>query len=130
MPKKLKTTEYMNLNEHLLPRPRETFIIRVTSPIKDDTGIYEGDIFVVETDREPTANCLVAVEHDDGCIVKRFCAARLCGLRTIIDDDGDSYEILGVVTYVIHPRAEVGVVSTSDEEWPDVLMDNDKGAHR
>ena len=100
----------LDLNEHLVEHPEATFFVRVCGDSMLDAGIRSGDILVVDRALEPANNRIVIASLNGELTVKRIRAA---GGRLFLTPENpafspievgeeESFEIWGVVTYVIH----------------------------
>jgi DNA polymerase V len=100
----------LDLNEHLVEHPAATFFVRVYGDSMRDAGIHSGDILVVDRALEPANNKVVIAALDGELTVKRI--RKRGGALWLLPDNPEfapirvgeeaSFEIWGVVTYVIH----------------------------
>jgi DNA polymerase V len=100
----------LDLNEHLVRHPAATFFVRVHGHSMADAGISPGDILVV--DRAVTARngSIVIAAVDGELTVKRLKNSR--GRIVLAPENPEfapteigpeqSFEVWGVVTYIIH----------------------------
>ena len=103
--------EDIDLNVHLIKNVPETFIIRVQGKSMVDTGINDGDLFLVDKSLNPKNFSTVIANVHDELVVKSFVQEREKKFltsgsknyedRILIDEEADVF-IWGVVTYVIH----------------------------
>ncbi|MYL84774.1 translesion error-prone DNA polymerase V autoproteolytic subunit [Desulfovibrio aerotolerans] len=100
----------LDLNELLIAHPAATFYVRASGDSMRDAGIHSGDILVVDRAVEPTHGRVVIAALDGELTVKRL---RYTGGRLfLVPENPDyaplevspeaSFEIWGVVTFVIH----------------------------
>ncbi|THB64265.1 MAG: LexA family transcriptional regulator [Desulfovibrio sp.] len=100
----------LDLNEHLIAHPEATFFVRVYGDSMRDAHIGSGDILVVDRALEPMNNKIVIAALNGELTVKRIrkTAERLFlvpenpEFTPIEVGEEESFEIWGVVTYVIH----------------------------
>jgi DNA polymerase V len=100
----------LDLNEHLVRHPAATFFVRVDGDSMRDAGITSGDILVVDRALEARDGSIVIAALDGELMVKRL--RRKNGRVLLVPDNPDyppvavgpeaSFEIWGVVTYIIH----------------------------
>ncbi len=100
----------LNLNEHLIPHPSSTFLVRVQGDSMQGAGIYSGDILVVDKSLQPAHGKIIVALLNGEFTVKRL----LIGKNEIIlHAENPSYPpiqvqsihdfvVWGIVTYVIH----------------------------
>lgn len=100
----------LSLDEHLIHRPAATFFVRVQGEGMNESGIFAGDILIVDRSIKPVSNHIVVVLLDGVYTVKRLdkrkgtfylCSDKKSTKDVAITDDLD-YEIWGVVTHAIH----------------------------
>lgn len=100
----------LDLNEHLIKHPAATFFVRVSGDSMRDAGIFPGDLLVVDRALEPANGKVVVAIVDGELTVKRL---KKCGNRPYLSpenpayqpiwiDEGQAFEVWGVVTHVIH----------------------------
>jgi len=100
----------LDLNEHLIPRPAATFLVRVSGDSMTGGGIHSGDILIVDRSIEPRSGNVVIAILSGELTVKRF---RRKGKSIVLEPDGEGWKpihiteemdfsIWGVCTYVIH----------------------------
>lgn len=100
----------LDLNEHLIHHPEATFFVRVCGDSMQDAGIRSGDILVVDRAVEPAHNKIVIAALNGDLTVKRIraqngklvLAPENPAFSPIEVGEEESFEIWGVVTYVIH----------------------------
>ena len=103
--------EDIDLNVHLVKNVPATFIIRVQGKSMKDTGIYDGDLLVVDKSLNPKNFSTVIANVYDELVVKNFVkekdkqfltsGSKKFEDRILINEEEDIF-IWGVVTYVIH----------------------------
>ena len=100
----------LDLNEHLVAHPAATFFVRVHGDSMQGAGIRSGDILVVDRALTPADNKVVVAALDGELTVKRirarngrlFLAPENPAFPPIEVTAEASFEIWGVVTFVIH----------------------------
>ena len=100
----------LDLNEHLVEHPEATFFVRVCGDSMLDAGIRSGDTLVVDRALAPANNKIVIAALNGELTVKRirkvggrlFLAPENPAFAPIEVGEEESFEIWGVVTYVIH----------------------------
>jgi len=100
----------LDLNEHLVTHPAATFFVRVHGDSMQGAGIRSGDILVVDRALDPADHKVVVAALDGELTVKRirirdgrlFLAPENPAFPPIEVTAEASFEIWGVVTYVIH----------------------------
>ena len=100
----------LNLNEYLIRHPAATFFVRARGDSMRGAGIFNNDILVVDRALEATNRDVVLAVIDGEFTVKRFrkkdgrlsLVAENPGYRSIEISEERSFEVWGVVTYVIH----------------------------
>jgi DNA polymerase V len=101
----------LDLNKHLIKHPAATFFVRVTGDSMIRAGIHPGDILIVDRSLDPGDKKIVIAVVDGELTVKRL---RLHNDKVTLEPENDNYptltfaegntlEIWGVVTSVIHP---------------------------
>ena len=65
-------TETLSLDEYLIHRPEESFLIKVTGDSMIDAGIHEGDLVVVERGKRPKHKDIVIAQVDGEWTVKYY----------------------------------------------------------
>jgi DNA polymerase V len=100
----------INLNNLLVNKPEETFLIRIEGQSMVNAGIYDGDLLIIDKARGVKDGDVVLVLIDDIFTVRRFVNT---GNQIILKSEHDSFEdieltgnvklqLWGVVTFVIH----------------------------
>ena len=103
--------EDIDLNVHLIKNVPATFIIRVQGKSMVNTGIYDGDLLVVDKSLKPKNFSTVIANVHDELVVKSFVkendkqfltsGSKKFEDRILINEEADVF-VWGVVTYVIH----------------------------
>lgn len=101
----------LDLNTHLIRHPAATFFVRVAGDSMIGAGIHSGDILVVDRSLEPTDKKVIIAVINGEFTVKRLRKLKDQVLlvpennnyQPIPVEDGEEFEIWGVVTTVIHP---------------------------
>ena len=103
--------EDIDLNIHLIKNVPATFIIRVQGKSMVNTGIYDGDLLVVDKSLKPKNFSTVIANVHDELVVKNFVkekdrqfltsGSKKFEDRISINEEADVF-VWGVVTYVIH----------------------------
>ena len=103
--------EDIDLNVHLIKNVPATFIIRVQGKSMVNTGIYDGDLLVVDKSLKPKNFSTVIANVHDELVVKNFVkekdrqfltsGSKKFEDRILINEEADIF-VWGVVTYVIH----------------------------
>jgi DNA polymerase V len=102
--------KHLDLNEMLIKHPAATFLVRVAGDSMTGAGINHDDILVVDRSVEPANGKVVIAVLNGELTVKRlfrngesFClAAANPAYPDRLLTDGESCEIWGVATFVIH----------------------------
>jgi len=103
----------LDLNQRLIPHPHSTYIIRIIGESMKNCGIMPGDLAIVDRSRTPKhCDTVIAVLNGEMTIKrleKRHGKIALVpendDYETIQIQEGDDFEIWGVVTSVIHEFA-------------------------
>ena len=104
----------LDFNRDLIKHPESTFYGRVIGDSMIDAGINDGDIAVIDKSREPhngsivvayinnefTIKYLDTTHKEEGFIELRPANAKYKPIRI---DEGDDFEVWGVVVYTIKP---------------------------
>lgn len=100
----------IDLNHDLVRHPESTFYARVEGDSMSGAGVFEGDLLVVDKAVQPaTGDMAVCVLNGEFTV--KFVDVGPAGVRLrpandayepIRVEEGDSFEVWGVVTYVIH----------------------------
>ncbi|MEO9146300.1 MAG: translesion error-prone DNA polymerase V autoproteolytic subunit [Ginsengibacter sp.] len=101
----------IDLNEELIRNKPATFFMRVNSDALTDSGIYKGDVVIVDRSlKASNGKVIIAVLNGD-MLIRRFekinNTTRLLAdsnklAPLLIDSNCGDFGIWGVVTYVIH----------------------------
>lgn len=101
--------ESLDLNNYVIKNPASTFFVRVEGDSMEGTGIFSGDILVVDRSREPANNSIVVASIFDELTVKRFVKRK--GRVYLVPENNDYGEteiteemdssVWGVVTHSI-----------------------------
>ena len=62
----------LDLNEHLIPHPSATFMVRATGDSMTGVGIFSGDILVVDRSIQPKHGSIIIAVIDAELTVKRL----------------------------------------------------------
>ena len=100
----------LDLNKYLIRNPSSTFFVRVTGDSMVNSGIYTGDILVVDRSLEPKTGNIVIAVIDSELLVKRMQIVRKKvylvpenpEYHEIEITDDMNFQVWGVVTNVIH----------------------------
>lgn len=100
----------LDLNEMLVRHPAATFFVRVAGDSMLGAGIHHGDILVVDRSLEPAnGKVVIAVVNGELTVKRLFRAGGTCRLAAEnpaypdrLLAEGESCEIWGVATFVIH----------------------------
>ncbi|MCP4922825.1 MAG: translesion error-prone DNA polymerase V autoproteolytic subunit [bacterium] len=101
---------HLDINDHLLSDPEETFFVRVSGDSMINAGIHPGDLLVVDRRRRPESGKVAVVVVNGELTVKRlfkdksrlYLVPENTNYPTLeISEEMDIY-IWGVVTNVIH----------------------------
>lgn len=100
----------MDLNEHLVRHPTATFFVRASGESMQDANIHSGDILIVDRALDAIHNSIVIAVLDGELTVKRlkirdktiYLAPENPEYPVIEVNRNTSFEIWGVVTYIIH----------------------------
>lgn len=107
------SSEPIDLNEHLISHPRETFFVRVQGESMINAGIHDGDLLIVDRALKVKDGSIVIALLDGEFTVKRIQMHLDCLLLMpenpsyppITVTDEMNFEVWGVVTNVIHALA-------------------------
>lgn len=100
----------LDLNEHLIPRPSATFMVRAMGDSMTGVGIFSGDILVVDRSIQPKHGAIIIAVIDAELTVKRLYrrkgvvrldAANPAYPSINVSDDTELW-CWGVVTAAIH----------------------------
>lgn len=102
----------LDLNALLAPRPAVTFYLEMVGDALLDSGVFAGDILVVDRSLRPVYGALVVAALDGGLLVRHYCpdSAALHLLPAHPDfapisvpvSQSSRWRVWGVVTAVIH----------------------------
>ncbi len=100
----------LDLNKHIIKHPASTFFVRVTGDSMVNTGIYSGDILVVDRSLKPKDGNIVIAVVDGDLVVKKLAIVK--NKIYLVPENPDyteieitsemHFEVWGVVTTVIH----------------------------
>lgn len=100
-------SEFMSMDEYLITRPEVSFLLQVSGDSMTGAGIMEGDVVIIEKDRDPKAGDIVIAEVDGDWTMKYF---QKKGKQIVLEAANPKYpdiiartelRIGGVVTAVI-----------------------------
>ena len=103
----------LDLNELIIRRPAATFFMRVEGESMRDAGVHSGDIVVIDKGLEPSSGDMVVAFLDGEFTLKTFkrdgsegwlMPANDAYEPIKVSDEGQDFQIWGVVTYTIHAR--------------------------
>ena len=100
----------IDLNELLIKKPKDTFLVKVNGFSMINAGIQNGNILIVNSSIEPENNKIVIASINGEITVKRlqiqktkiFLKAENENFEPIKISKEMNFKILGVVTHVIH----------------------------
>ena len=99
----------IDLNEELIPHPNATFIVRARGDSMVGSGIYPGDLLIVDRSIKPTHNSIVVASIDGEFVCKRLkLKPKMCLMPDnpdyppIFINHGQELEIVGTVTAAIN----------------------------
>ncbi|WP_031485287.1 LexA family protein [Maridesulfovibrio frigidus] len=100
----------MDLNEHLIRNPTATFFVRAYGDSMQDANIQSGDILIVDRALDAANNSIVIAVFNGELTVKRlkqagnklFLMPENKDFPKLEVTEDTSFEIWGVVTYIIH----------------------------
>lgn len=64
--------DMLSLDEYLIPRPKSSFMVRVSGDSMTEAGILPGDLVIVEKGRNPRTGDIVIAEVDGEWTMKYF----------------------------------------------------------
>jgi repressor LexA len=102
--------DVVSMDEYLVNKPASSFLLRVTGDSMIGAGIMEGDLVVVEQDRQPKNGDIVLAEVDGQWTMKYF---RKQGGEVLLEAANPSYP-------TISPREELkigGVITASVRKY-------------
>lgn len=104
----------LDLNDYLIKRPAATFFVRVSGDSMIQAGIHPQDILIVDRAEPVKSGKIVVALYNGAFTVKRFVNQGVSQGEKIVlypanpkyppiqVNEGDDFQIWGVVTYVIH----------------------------
>ena len=100
----------LDLNDHLIRHPAATFYVYAKGNSMQNSGIYDGDLLIVDRAVEPKLKNIVIAVIDGEFTVKRISKIKNKiyllpdnkEYRPIEIKDGSNFQIWGVVIYTIH----------------------------
>ncbi|MBS0629319.1 MAG: translesion error-prone DNA polymerase V autoproteolytic subunit [Verrucomicrobia bacterium] len=100
----------LDLNQLLVSHPAATFFVRVQGESMRDANIHSGDVLVVDRSIEPKNRDIIVAVLNGEFTVKRILkrkdqlllAAENKDFFPIAVNEGEDFQVWGVVTYVIH----------------------------
>ncbi len=100
----------LDLNEHLIQHPSATFYVYARGDSMIDSGIYDGDLLIVDRALEPANNSIVIAIVNGEFTVKKiiknnnklYLMPNNANYTSIEITSDTNFEIWGVVTYTIH----------------------------
>ncbi len=98
--------EVVSMDEYLVTKPDSSFLLRVTGDSMIGAGIMEGDLVVVERERQPKTGDIVLAEVDGQWTMKYF---RRQGREVVLEAANPAYP-------TIYPKEELtigGVITAS-----------------
>ncbi len=108
LPSSVSDGETFDLANHLIRHPNDTFYVRVTGDSMVDSGVFDGDLLIVDRSAEPRQSDVVVAQVGDGFTVKRF--KREKGQLRLVPANPayspievtEDARICGVATFAIH----------------------------
>ena len=99
----------LDLNEILIRNPEAAFLVRIAGSAMREAGIDDGDLALVDRAIEAGHGQVVIAVHHDEFLCRRLCRrGEALGLQApdsavadIGPDDGEDFDIWGVVTHVV-----------------------------
>ena len=100
----------LNLNDYLVKHPSSTFYIYVKGDSMIGSGIYDGDLMVVDRSLEPQSNNVVVAVIDGEFTVKKiykknnqiYLLPDNKNYQPIHIKEGMDFQVWGIVTHSIH----------------------------
>lgn len=100
----------LNLNQHLIPHPSATFLLRVSGDSMIQAGIYPGDLVIVDRSLKPVDDSVVVAAVNGDLTLKRM---RFKGGNLMLVSDNPAYPLMhvsdeadcvvwGVVSHSVH----------------------------
>jgi DNA polymerase V len=100
----------LDLNQHLITHPTATFFVRVAGESMREAGIHSGDVLIVDRALTPSDGSVVIAAVNGDLTVKRL--SKRHGKLVLMPENQQfpplpitettTFEVWGVVTYVIH----------------------------
>ena len=100
----------LDLNQHLIKHPTATFCVRVAGESMREAGIHSGDVLIVDRALTPSDGSVIIAVVNGELTVKRL--AKRKGKLLLMPEnqqyppltitEATTFEVWGVVTYVIH----------------------------
>jgi DNA polymerase V len=102
--------ESLDLNEILVRHPAATFFVRVRGNSMSEANIFSGDVLVIDRSLEPKNRDIILAVLNGEFTVKRvlkrgkslFLLPENPSYPPIEVQEGEEFQVWGVVTYVIH----------------------------
>jgi DNA polymerase V len=102
--------EKLDLNEHLVRHPAATFFVRASGDSMTGSGIFDGDILIVDRSLNPgNMNVVIAVVNGEFTVKRLSVSDGNFSLlpanpkyKAVAIVDGMDFRVWGVVTHVIH----------------------------
>lgn len=99
----------VDLNEQLIKNPIATFFLRAASDALKESGVFKGDLLVVDRSANPVSGDIVIAELDDELSIRRYhqkdqkilLSTDYSHIEFSQDDQVSEIPIWGVVTSVI-----------------------------
>ncbi|MDD5476255.1 MAG: transcriptional repressor LexA [Syntrophales bacterium] len=92
-------SDLVSMDEYLVARPETSFLLQVTGDSMIEAGIMEGDLAIVEKNRDPATGDIVIAEVDGEWTMKYFVRK---GKRVVLEAANPKYPD-------IHPRRELRI---------------------
>ncbi len=100
----------IDLNEMLIRNKPATYFFRMNSNAMENSGIFSGDVLVVDRSVKATNNTVMVAAVNGELFVRRYqqsfnkaiLSADNKRFRDIVIDEFSQFQCWGVVTYVIH----------------------------
>lgn len=99
----------VDLNEQLIKNPIATFFLRAASDALKESGVFKGDLLVVDRSADPSSGDIVIAELDDELSIRHYhqkgqkilLSTDYSHIEYSQDDNSSDIPIWGVVTSVI-----------------------------
>ena len=100
----------LDLNEYIVKHPAATFYVKADGDSMKDAGIFSGDTLVVDRSLNAVSgNVIIAVINGEFTVKNIYFSPGVVELRpannlysSIFPEDGDDFQIWGIVTCCIH----------------------------